>query len=421
VPEFFGFYRLTDECVSNNNGRLLKLLGDGAMAVFDRAEAALQAGIQLQEELDEKRRKGSIELHCKIGIALGDAYIYELDNQPIDYLGSAVDLAARLCASANGNAILLSKSVYQDASLSAISSKAGRTLQRSTDDYFGELQTASLKGFKETISYYALFWQANQEGYATTQPIPPSPTATEEHTNVVKSTPQTGSRITGTVTRVINAGSYGFITPSDGAIVREVFFPRNNILQGKTIVEGAGVSFVLAEDEQGRLRAESVVVIGSKCRGTVARYNPEKFGFISTSSDKRDDFFVLPRDVRCELRAGDRVSFVAQQSPKGLLASDVQLQDVDQVEATAGQHCLQEGMAEEGRVDFFDSERGYGFIDCSGVRVFAHQSELAGQEDLQKGDLVRFVVMPGRDGGYSAAGVRLIESPGEARLQLVAS
>lgn len=75
-------------------GRLLELRGDEALCVFDDAAASLRAAVELQDVFaDETAADPSMPMRTGIGLASGDAV-------PLGagYRGSALNLAARLCA-----------------------------------------------------------------------------------------------------------------------------------------------------------------------------------------------------------------------------------------------------------------------------------------------------------------------------------
>src|SRR5262245_56572878 len=66
-----------------------------------------------------------------------------------------------------------------------------------------------------------------------------------------------------------------------------------------------------------------------------------------------------------------------------------------------------------GRVKFFNTDRGYGFIapDDGGSDVFvhAHDVEAAGMKTLVEGQLVAYEVGPARDGRSKAVNLRLLK------------
>jgi CspA family cold shock protein len=63
-----------------------------------------------------------------------------------------------------------------------------------------------------------------------------------------------------------------------------------------------------------------------------------------------------------------------------------------------------------GRVKFFNTDRGYGFIapDDGGFFVHVHDVEIAGIKTLVAGQLVAYVVGLARDGRSKAVNLRLL-------------
>jgi adenylate cyclase len=100
--------RLRDEVeplVRPKGGRLVQLLGDGAMLFFDRPASAIESAI----ELVQRWPTGMPPLH--VGVGIGP--LYERDG---GYFGSTVNLAARLSSAARSGQILAA-SVAPDAAL----------------------------------------------------------------------------------------------------------------------------------------------------------------------------------------------------------------------------------------------------------------------------------------------------------------
>jgi cold shock protein len=70
-----------------------------------------------------------------------------------------------------------------------------------------------------------------------------------------------------------------------------------------------------------------------------------------------------------------------------------------------------EGAVATGTVKWFNSEKGYGFIESEqGPDVFVHYSAIQadGFRTLEEGDRVEFEVAAGRDGRNQAEGVRKV-------------
>ncbi len=83
------FRAVTREVTSNHGVRVAKWLGDGAMIVSVDEEAAIASAL----ELEERAAEACAPLAIRGGVASGHALLFEGD----DYIGTAVNLAARLC------------------------------------------------------------------------------------------------------------------------------------------------------------------------------------------------------------------------------------------------------------------------------------------------------------------------------------
>jgi cold shock CspA family protein len=70
-------------------------------------------------------------------------------------------------------------------------------------------------------------------------------------------------------------------------------------------------------------------------------------------------------------------------------------------------------MQENGRVSFFDSRKGFGFIvpdSGNGPSIFVHVTSTVDGQPLVVGDRVTFLVRNGRRGKPEATGVRVLEA-----------
>lgn len=61
----------------------------------------------------------------------------------------------------------------------------------------------------------------------------------------------------------------------------------------------------------------------------------------------------------------------------------------------------------QGKVKYFNGEKGYGFISNEGIDLFVHVSQILGQS-LNKGDIVSYDLGEGRK-GPEAQNVQVIE------------
>jgi class 3 adenylate cyclase len=90
--------RIVRAALTANTGREVKHTGDGIMAVFYSAAAAVRCGMTIQQNICQHRNDNpdSSPLQVRIGMAAGEPI--ERHN---DLFGSTVQLAARLCARAD--------------------------------------------------------------------------------------------------------------------------------------------------------------------------------------------------------------------------------------------------------------------------------------------------------------------------------
>jgi len=92
------FRSVVRQVASDRGVRVAKWLGDGCMIVAVDQNDGVTAAL----ELDERARKECAPLALRVGIASGYALLFEGD----DYVGLAVNLAARLCDAAGPYEVL---------------------------------------------------------------------------------------------------------------------------------------------------------------------------------------------------------------------------------------------------------------------------------------------------------------------------
>lgn len=93
------FRTLTREIASERGVRIAKWLGDGCMIVSVDQTACIAFALDLEHRASEV----CAPLSLRVGIATGHALLFEGD----DYIGSAVNMAARLCDAAGPFEVLL--------------------------------------------------------------------------------------------------------------------------------------------------------------------------------------------------------------------------------------------------------------------------------------------------------------------------
>src|SRR3989442_6004570 len=105
-------FDLLKEVIAEQDGALVKTIGDAVMAVFRQPSAALKAMLHAQQRLANPP-DGMQPLNLKAGLHVGPCIAVTL-NERLDYFGSTVNLAARLEGQSTGEDIVISSDVYAD-------------------------------------------------------------------------------------------------------------------------------------------------------------------------------------------------------------------------------------------------------------------------------------------------------------------
>jgi len=132
--------RLTRKALSAHGGAEVKTMGDGFMASFSSATRALDCAIALQRAFAERNESAAEPLRVRVGLNAGEPI-----EEEQDLFGTAVILAARIAAQAQGGEILVSEGVRQ-----IVAGKKFLLADR------GEV---ALRGFEDPVRVYELSWQ----------------------------------------------------------------------------------------------------------------------------------------------------------------------------------------------------------------------------------------------------------------------
>jgi class 3 adenylate cyclase len=128
------------DALAASGGREVKHTGDGIMASFVSAAAAVKCAAQIQRELAKREaERHERQIRVRIGAAAGEPVEHH-----DDLFGSTVQLAARLCSHAQPEQILVSNVVAELCVGKAIA--------------FEELGEITLKGFDRPVRAHAVTW-----------------------------------------------------------------------------------------------------------------------------------------------------------------------------------------------------------------------------------------------------------------------
>jgi class 3 adenylate cyclase len=98
--------KIVRAALQRRGGHEVKHTGDGIMASFTSASAAVEAGIDIQSSLDHRNEGAGQPIHVRVGISVGEPV-----TEQGDLFGAAVQLSARLCGVAAPGGIAVSSAV----------------------------------------------------------------------------------------------------------------------------------------------------------------------------------------------------------------------------------------------------------------------------------------------------------------------
>jgi class 3 adenylate cyclase len=124
--------------VAEHGGEEVKATGDGFFLAFADADQAIEAAVSIQRRLAEQRRAHGFALAVRIGI-----HGAEVNRVGLDYIGSGVNQASRIGATADGGEILVS-AVTLAGARHAFTERARRTVE--------------LKGLSTPVEVVSIAW-----------------------------------------------------------------------------------------------------------------------------------------------------------------------------------------------------------------------------------------------------------------------
>ncbi|HEU4759014.1 MAG TPA: adenylate/guanylate cyclase domain-containing protein [Dehalococcoidia bacterium] len=141
--------RITRECLRTHGGSEVKTIGDGFMASFASATKALECAIAIQRALETRNAgvgaQGLAPLRVRIGLNAGEPIAEDDPGGRGDLFGTAVIMAARIAAQAQGGEILVSDVVRQ--------------LVAGKGFLFSDRGEHALRGFEDPVRVYEVRWR----------------------------------------------------------------------------------------------------------------------------------------------------------------------------------------------------------------------------------------------------------------------
>jgi class 3 adenylate cyclase len=149
-------FELLRDATASSGGREVKNTGDGLMVAFASASAAVQCAVEMQQLIDRRYRTAEQALHVRIGLGAGESTVKDGD-----YFGMPSVEAARLCAQASTDGILISATVKM---------LAGRC----EGIEFSSAGALELKGIPDPVEAFTVSWAplAEEADVSSRWPLP---------------------------------------------------------------------------------------------------------------------------------------------------------------------------------------------------------------------------------------------------------
>lgn len=148
-----------ERAITAYHGRLVKTIGDEALAVFDSAEEGFLAACEMQQKIDHLPPAAGHKLAIHVGFYFG-----EVIAQQGDVFGDTVNTAARLVALAKPGQIITGDETVKHLPLPCLASVR-------------QLDSVILKGKADTLQLWEALWRGGEEltlvpsHFAPTQPM----------------------------------------------------------------------------------------------------------------------------------------------------------------------------------------------------------------------------------------------------------
>jgi class 3 adenylate cyclase len=135
------YERIVRDALRAHGGSEVKTTGDGFMASFTSATRALECAIGMQRAFAAHNESAEEPIRVRIGLNAGEP-IAEKE----DLFGTAVNMAARIAAQAEGGEILVANVV--------------RELAAGKGFLFVDRGEVTIRGFEEPVRLYEVRWRA---------------------------------------------------------------------------------------------------------------------------------------------------------------------------------------------------------------------------------------------------------------------
>ncbi len=106
-------FAFINEILEKYNGALVKTIGDAIFAVFFTALEAVQAAVEIQQQIGPFNQKNQSDFQIKLGIHAGPLIAVNANGR-IDYFGSTTNIGSRLEKESLGGDVILTQTIFTD-------------------------------------------------------------------------------------------------------------------------------------------------------------------------------------------------------------------------------------------------------------------------------------------------------------------
>ena len=137
--------RMTREALAAHGGAEVKTMGDGFMTSFGSATKALECAIAMQRAFAAHNKSASEPIKVRIGLNAGEPIAEDDPDGRGDLFGTTINMAARVCAKAEGGQILAPIVV--------------RELVAGKGFLLSDIGETELRGFEDPVRLYEVRWR----------------------------------------------------------------------------------------------------------------------------------------------------------------------------------------------------------------------------------------------------------------------
>ena len=135
-------FKLLRAVVDEEEGAVVKTIGDAVMATFVEPHRAARAGVRMHRALE--KLGGPEEVALKVGVHVGACVAID-SNERLDYFGQTVNVAARVQGLADGRELVVTEAVYGSPGVRDVLAAEGLVMRP---------ETATLKGIATPVVVY---------------------------------------------------------------------------------------------------------------------------------------------------------------------------------------------------------------------------------------------------------------------------